>query len=144
MSGKRPSGDVAFPDCFCEGRCARGDVGLPPKPARGTGAPRALWAEKPGGASGCRNRATLGCRSNPPKGTGAGRPVGRRSPAERRESQGAPLVARLCEFPGIVPRTPFTLRAGGRRITIGTGFAVTTPSPGRSPWALFAPAGCRP
>ena len=31
-------------------------------------------------------------------------PSGRRSLAERRESQGATLVARLCEFPGSVPR----------------------------------------
>ena len=33
-----------------------------------------------------------------------GAPSGRRSLAERRESQGAPKAVRLCEFPGSVPR----------------------------------------
>ena len=52
-----------------------------------------------------------------PEGPKPGAPSGRRSPAERRESQGAPGEARLCEIPGIIaPRTPFFASHGFKQL----------------------------
>ena len=70
----RPSGNASLPDCFSFHRFTIGK-------RWGISSPKPLaWGPEPGA------------------------PSGRRSLAERRESQGATLVARLCEFPGSVPR----------------------------------------
>ena len=66
----RPSGHASLPDCFFFHRFAIGE-------RWGISSPKPLaWGPEPGA------------------------PSGRRSLAERRESQGATLVARRCEFPG--------------------------------------------
>ncbi len=67
-----------------------------------TGAGRAQWAIQPGGASGIARSATCGTTMRVPRIPEPGAPSGRYSPAERRESQGVPHLARLCEFPGIM------------------------------------------
>lgn len=70
----QPSGNASPPDCFSFHRFTIGK-------RWGISSPKPLaWGPEPGA------------------------PSGRRSLAERRESQGATLVARLCEFPGSVPR----------------------------------------
>ena len=66
------------------------------------GAGRAQWAKQPGGASGIARSAAGGATMPVPR-KEPGAPSGRSSPAERRESQGAPQAARPCEFPGPVP-----------------------------------------
>ena len=54
---------------------------------------------------------------SPPEGPKPGAPSGAKQPAERRESQGAPQVARLCEFPGPSSDSPLRFAALCRRFS---------------------------
>ena len=80
----QPSGNASLPDSLFFHRFAIGE-------RWGISSPKPLaWGSEPGA------------------------PSGRRSLAERRESQGATLVARLCEFPGSDPRPPLRFALIGR------------------------------